>query len=348
MKALATTLKRRPGAWAVVRVPLLALALAFATVAGCLGGSPATTTSASKAAATPTLAAPPAWRVGEWWDVKVTDAFDRETHEAKRVVAGMEGDRYLVGMPKDAFSNELMVLHLPGFGEVAKSTLGYSVHDAPFEPVRFPLVDGLRWETAFEGIAFHAVASVGSPTLAEIDMTSAGGGHIHLTYDAAVGDVTRVVFDGYATLEVTGHGYGYAGVVTVPRMAHLAFAEARTGPVLSSTQQPASPLQTVQVDDAYDRISFVLLAGSLLPLVEPGAPDQAAGYYDDLATGPDGARYDLQVFPTDTGLKAAYHMVDKPGGAWAFRQVVGGPGIAVAEGIAYRVENVELPAAPTR
>lgn len=304
---------------------------------------------------TPTLDAPPVWRGGEWWRVKVTDAFDHKTYEGTRVVAGVErgagatgvsgagkeGAQYLVGMPRDAFSNELMVLHLPGFGQVAQDDLSFQVHNCPFEPVKFPLKDGLTWSTKFECRDFHAQAKVTSPTTAEIEMKNAGERMV-LTYDAKVHEITKIVFDNYATLEVVDHGYSYAGVVTVPHMFHLVFQQSRTGPLLKGSS-PDAPTDVVKVDPTYDRVSFVIILGSALPFVSPTAPDQAAGYYDEKVTAPDGKVYEASMLPHEAGLKLAYFMVARPGGDWTFQHVVAGPGIAVAEGIAYHVYDVDLP-----
>jgi hypothetical protein len=334
-------------------------------LAGCLGASKAPVQQASTpasggnatldlkllpsgapAASAPpaTLAAPPQWRSGEWWDVKVTDAFDSKSYETKRVVAGTEGDRYLVGMPRDKFSNELMVLHIPGFGQVTQDTLGFDVHNVLFEPVKFPLTDGLQWDTKFEGRPFTATASVKSPTVAEVDLKNANTGeHMHLTYDATVHEVTKLVFDNYATLEVLGHGYDYQGVITVPHMFHLVFQQARIGPVLSGNNEALPPVESVKVDDTYDRVSFVELLGSALPFFAPNAPAVAAGYYKETATGPDGKTYTTEMLPSETGLKTAFFMADKPGGVWQFQHVAAGPGIVESEGIAYHVYDVEMP-----
>lgn len=291
-----------------------------------------------------TLAAPPQWRSGEWWDVKVTDAFDGKSYTSKRVVAGTEGDQYLVGMPKDKFSNELMVLHIPGFGQVSMDTLGFQVHNVYFDPLKFPLTDGLQWDTKFEGRPFSATANVKSPTIAEVDLKNANTGeHMHLTYDATMHEVTKLVFDNYATLEVTDHGYGYQGLITVPHMFHLVFQQARIGPVLSGNQEALPPIESVKVDDTYDRVSFVEILGSVLPLLQPGAPSPAAGYYKETATSPDGKTYTTEMLPSESGLKLGYFMVDKPGGMWSFQHVAAGPGIVESEGIAYHVYDIEMP-----
>ena len=248
--------------------------------------------------ATPTLDAPPVWREGEWWKVRVTDAFDHKSYEGLRVVAGQEDKSYLVGMPRDEFSNPLMVIHMPGFGQVAKDDLAFEVHNCPFEPVKFPLKDGLTWQTKFECRDFSAQAKVTGPTTADIEMSNAGGEHMVLTYDAAIHEVKKIVFDNYATFEVLDHGYGYKGVVTVPHMFHLVFQQSRLGPLLGPGTTPTTPIDTVKVDPTYDRVSFVIILGAAAPLLQPGAPDQAAGYYDEKVTGPDGKTYEATMLPS--------------------------------------------------
>jgi len=290
----------------------------------------------------PTLDAPPVWREGEWWKVRVTDAFDHKSYEGLRVVAGKEGDKYLVGMPRDSFKNELMVLHLPGFGQVSQDDLTFEVHNCPFEPLKFPLKEGLTWQTKFECRDFGAQAKVTSPTTADVTMSNANERMV-LTYHPSLHEVTKIAFDNYATLEVKDHGYDYKGVVTVPHMFHLVFQQSRIGPLLGPGTSPSAPTETVKVDPTYGRVSFVIILGNALPFIQPGAPDAAGGYYNEKVTGPDGKAYESTMLPSESGLKLSYFMADKPGGDWQFQHVVAGPGIAVAEGIAYHVYDVDVP-----
>lgn len=292
---------------------------------------------------TPTLDAAPHWSEGEWWKVKVTDVYDKKGFETTRVVAGQEDASWLVGMPRDAFSNELMVLHLPGFGQVSKKDLSFQVHNCPFQPVQFPLRTGESWKTKFECRDFDAKVTVKSPTTADVEMTNAAGEHMVLTYDATIHEVRRIVFDNYATLEVEDHGYGYQGIVTVPHMFHLVFQQVRVGPLLGPGNAPMAPTETVHVDPTYGRISFVEILGNVLPLVQPGAPNQAAGYYDEKVTAPDGKVFETTMTPTESGLKLTFWMADKPGGDWTFQHVVGGPGLVESEGVAYHVYDVAVP-----
>lgn len=287
--------------------------------------------------APPGLDAPPVWRQGEWWTVRVKDGFDGAVYEGTRVVAGREGASYLVGMPKDKWSNELMVLHVPGFGQVNQSDLSFDIHNARFEPLKFPLTEGREWDTKFEGRPLHATVHVENPTTAIVSLQGKND-HMNVTYDATLGEASKMVIDNYATLEVTGHGFDYTGVVTVPHMFELVFQNARIAGALDISQKPAPPSETVKVDSTYDRVSFVLIVGTILP-----AP-AASGYYKETATGPDGKTFTLEMLPSEPGpLKLAFFQADKPGGEWRFDHVAAGPGLTLAEGIAYHVYNVDMP-----
>jgi hypothetical protein len=291
-----------------------------------------------------TLDAPPEWRQGEWWTVTVHDGFDSATYTGTRVVAGAEPDAYLVGMPADKFSTELMVLHIPGFGQVAKKDLSFDVHNVNFAPVSFPLTEGKTWKTAFEGRPITAVAHVKSPTEALVQLDGPND-HMNVTYDATIGEVRKIDYANYATVEVTGHGYGYQGLVTVPHMFKLVFQQFRLGGVVGPGNAPAAPDETVNVDNTYDRVSFVEILAGASALTGQAAPT-GGGYFDEQVTGPDGKVYETTLMPTEGGsspYKLAFFSVDKPGGVWKFHHVAAGPGVAEAEGIAYHVYDIELP-----
>lgn len=342
------------------------LLLSLAAVAGCLGeGAPAVEEAAADVASAeenaenglalevlpgevaarppPSLDRPPQWVTGEWWTVELTDGFTGATYTATRVVAGAQGDDYLVGMPLHAFSNELMVLHLPGFGEVSRADLSFEVHDARFAPLQFPLTDGATWETEFEGRLVTATVSVKDATTAQVELIGQND-RIVVTYDATIGEIRELVADGYASYRVIDHGFGFNETVTVPHMHDLIFQEVRIGPALAAGGPvlgftPSAPQDVVPVDSTYDRVSFVLVAGTILP--DASAPQ---GLYSEKATAPDGTAYELTVLPTDSaGLKLLFGKHDAPGGDWTFDHVAAGPGIALAEGIAYHVYDVELP-----
>ncbi|MHB8586230.1 MAG: hypothetical protein ACYDDF_10415 [Thermoplasmatota archaeon] len=290
-----------------------------------------------------TLAAPPMWRIGEWWSVKVSDVYDGKSYESTRVVAGEEPASYLVGMPDTEFRTELMVLHMPGFGQVAKEDVSYDVHNCPFAPLKFPLTEGASWDTQFECVKIHAVAHVVNATLAVVNLTNSGGFHMLVTYDTNVQDITKIAYDNYGTVEVTGHGFGYKGVVTVPHMFRLVFQQARIGPGLNGNLTPSAPTETRVIDNTFERLSFAIILGPLAPLLHPGAPNEAVGFYQETVTAPNGTAFQLSMLPNEQGIKLAFYMVDKPGGTWKFQHIAAGPGIVEAEGVAYHVYNIDLP-----
>src|ERR1041385_3548821 len=85
-----------------------------------------------------TLDKAPEWRLGEWWSYRFTDGFAGKTYEFTRVVAGQDkaAGNYLVGFPVDQFSNDIMLFHTPGFGDVRQSDLSYETHDKAFRMLR--------------------------------------------------------------------------------------------------------------------------------------------------------------------------------------------------------------------
>ena len=284
------------------------------------------------------LAEPPRWESGEWWRVRVTERMSGQTFEVTRVVAGIEGDDYLVGMPQDAFVDAAMVLHLPGFGQVGRSDLGYEIHDSRFSPLRFPLVEGATWETEFEGDAMTATVLWARGNAAEVEIAGEGG-HILLTYDATIGEARRLVVDGYLEYDVVAHGRGHTGIVTVPHMHDVVFNTFRFAGALMG-MQPAPPVERIAIDDAYDRVSFAFLAGAFIP----DGRTLTAGVFRERATAPDGTSFELLLTPADRpGEHIAFFGHAAPGGEWLFEHLPLGGGYVVAEGIAYHVYDVELP-----
>lgn len=293
-----------------------------------------------------TLDAAPDWKSGEWWKVKLVDQFTGSEYEGMRVVTGEEAGNFLVGMPADEWRNELMVMHIPGFGEIQKDDLSFEIHDARFAPLNFPLTMGKTWETEFEGRAVNAEVTSVEGQKATVHLVSPGEGQpnddITVTYDAGIGEIVHYEGIGYATYDVLGHGFGFEGIVTVPHMHDLIFVEFRLAGVLTAGSiqgfdvQP--PMDTVEVDSTYDRVSFAIILGTVLPDYN-GPP----AYYNEKVTAPDGTVYEDTALPTEPGLKIRFYQHDQPGGTWKFEHVAAGPGIALTEGIAYHVYDVVMP-----
>ncbi|MEK6975654.1 MAG: hypothetical protein AABY18_04845 [Candidatus Thermoplasmatota archaeon] len=358
--------------------PLLALLVTSAFLAGCAdsgvdgdrdeGAIPQTQYQSSvlnlsvpvmprepPAAGERTLEQVPEWRLGEWWTYTMTDGFTGSSYEFTRVVAGEDraAGNYLVGFPVDAFSNDIMLFHIPGYGDIVQDNLAYETHDAYFQPLSFPLTDGKTWNVSFEGVANGlAEASVDSATKATITMSVSVYGSILATYDAEVGEITEMTIgqDGsYAHYEVTGHGYDYQGTVRVPHAHDLVFNNGRfAGAVVVGNSQPvAGPAggvtEQVIVEPGYDRVSFIIAVGGGPALT--GLP-AAAGVFRETVTAPDATVYEETWTPADAPngqLKIVAIGHDKPEGTWSLQHVAGGVGVAFVEGIGYHSIDIELP-----
>ncbi len=306
------------------------------------------TTQEDGAVAERNLNEPPQWVLGEWWQIRLTSFFDGKVTETTRIVSGTEKENYLVGMPQDTFDNEVMVLHVPGFGLINKFTLGFEAHDIMFDPVQFPLAPGESWTTDFETPnGLTAVVDRVDGNLAYIDIS--GAHTMNLTYNATLGAIEKMVIANYAMYEVIDHGFGYEGMVTVPHSHDLVFIHGRAAGAVTVGQPgpqgaPANaPVETIHVPDEYDRVSFSIINGEILSQL--GVPLPAdPGVYQTHVTAPDGTEYEDTKLPSDgPGWKISSFSHDQPAGNWTVRAVAAGPGVAFFEGIAYVVYDVEMP-----
>lgn len=297
-----------------------------------------------------TLEAAPQWRLGEWWTYTMTDGFTGTSYEFTRVVAGedRQAGNYLVGFPVDSFSNDVMLFHMPGYGDIVKSNLAYETHDAYFQPLDFPLTQGHQWDMSFEGVA-NGVAEVVSAAdgKARIEMAVSVYGSIVAEYDADIGEITSLsVGNGsYAQYTLTGHGYGYEGVVRVPHAHDLVFNHGRfAGVVATSPFGPAPPADLVTVEPGYDRLSFIIAVGGGATFL--GAP-ATVGVFRTTVTAPDGTVYEVTWTPADAAagrdliIEAIGH--EEPEGQWRFDHLAGGGGVSFVEGIGYHSIDVDLP-----
>jgi len=359
-----------------VRAPtatLLAALLAAALFAGCAGNpaSPSTSTSAAlqideganrievphlptvpPAPGERNLTAVPKWRLGEWWDYTLTDHLVGKTQHIRRVVAGSFGGDYLVGFPVDAFSNDALVLHVPGYGDVSQADLSFEVHDVPFQPLSFPLVAGKSWPTAFEGRPGNAtvLAADAATGQATIRVTDGASFNWTATYDAQAGELVRLDDPNYATVQLDAHGYNHTGDVRVPHAHDLVFQNGRLGP-WDITQNPTQDPTPAPADDVvtiapgYDHLAFVILVGGGPNFLLGGpVPDVGeAGSYKETVTSPNGTVYELSAGPADHGVKVQFYGAADPVGDWTLHHEADGPGLVLTEGIGYHVIDVRLP-----
>ena len=303
-----------------------------------------------------TLDAAPRLQVGEWWRIRLESPLDGTSSEFVRVVAAIDGDTYVFGMPHEGWWKEAVIYHTPAFGDVNAADLSYNTHDVLFTPLQFPLVDGATWTTEFSGgPPMTASVTVTSPTEATVTFTSpacgpfgllaavgqCGGENtlLELVYDATIHEV-REFKHPTVTFTVVAHGYDYQGWVTVPRGEDLVFFHGRIGPALDIGLQPApSPLETVNVNGGFNRVSFIQVVQSI-----GGAP----GAYREAATAPDGTQYVTEGIPASSPFTIVFHEAADPDGDWQLEHLAGGPGVVFIEGIAYHQYDVHLPSGAIR
>ncbi len=297
---------------------------------------------------------PPQWRLGEWWTYRITDHFEGNTYDVTRVVAGTEHGNYLVGFPEDAFSNDVMILHVPGYGDIKADDLSYDAHDVPYAPVQWPLVEGESWMTSFE-----ALDNVLTFVVEKVDedngtalLTAAGGqGAGTFIYDVEMGEISRWISPGYADYEIVDHGYNYTGLVRVPHDHDLIFYHGRyvgLGDLSEQTLPPTlvAPIETITIEEGYDRTSFALILFDKILSQQAGANaiPTPTGYYSVKVTAPDGTVYEETLQPGDTGsVNIAGFGHDDPTGDWQLEVIAGGEGAAMIEGIGYHSIDIELP-----
>lgn len=340
------------------RAPLLA----FLLLAGCLGSDDRSAQDADGATglrflagddpAQRTTAAAPQWSTGEWWRYRVTPDAHNPPFEVTRVVAGRDGDTYVVGMPLEDWSADVVSFHLPAFGDIRASDLAYEVHDGMYKLLDFPLTPGATWQAFFEfdnvTVTVHEVTTKSATLAVTRDFTNPAtsnalnevlfGGNFSATvlYDAELGEVRSLDIDAFGLVEVVDHGFGWTGTLRCPRGQDFVFFEGGIGPVAQGT--PAGTPGDAEVGDQYDGMALTMGVG---PLGVGGVP--LTGYYRERATAPDGTVYEVTALPAEGEFQFHTFGVERPGGRWTFEHVAGGPGLAQSEGFAFEVHDVTLP-----
>ncbi len=296
-----------------------------------------------------TLDAPPRLVAGEWWRIRFESPFTGETVEFVRVVAAVDGESYVVGMPHEGWYKEAVVYHAPGFGDV-NADLSYLTHNVLFTPLQFPLTADATWTTQFSGGPEMTARVTTDPVAktATVTFTSSGGGGffglpvggngggdqtvLELVYDATIHEV-REFRHQTLVYEVIEHGYGFEGWITIPRGEDMAFFHGRIGPALDLDGNPAPPTDAVELSGGFNRVTFIHVLGGVTP---------APGAYREVAKAPDGTEYVTEAVPGGP-VQLAFHEATNPDGAWELTHVVGGAGIGFMEGIAYHQYDVRLP-----
>jgi hypothetical protein len=291
-----------------------------------------------------TTALAPRLVAGEWWRIRFTSAFFQDAPEVVRVVAAVEPEGYLFGMPHEGWYKEAIAYHAPAFGDVGLD-LSYETHNERFEPVRFPLVEGATWETIFATSKMTATvesvdettatirfdpppadAQPTDPVYAALNPLGEFGG-MKLTYDARQHEVVKFESP-IGTWEVVEHGYDYTGWVTVPRGIHTAIDYGQFLPLT-----PGEPVvtRTKNVEGGYNRMTILHLVFALGP-----------GAYRVRSVSPNGTEYVTESIAGDA-LTMRFYEASDPDGAWTLEDVVAGPGGTYTMGMAYHQYDIRLP-----
>lgn len=278
------------------------------------------------------LDAPPAWAVGEWWRVRWENVAFRHSAEIVRVVAGDEPGHYLVGMPSESSSDEAMVMHFPGFGQVAKANLAFEAYDLLVEPLQFPLRERSTWTTQWSNrdpmeARVARVTETNAEALIEHPLR-----RTTLTYDAAIGEIRSIALEGYVRYEVVEHGFGYGGRVVVPYAHDLVVCHGRVNAAQAIDDcgrdaAPRGPVETIRVMDP----------------PEPGGRRAAgSGFFGVEVEAPDGSVYRAAKSPAEAGPVLLPFGHAEPNGDWTMTAFAAGAGTVLFEGPAYRVLEVKL------
>jgi len=281
--------------------------------------------------------AAPEWHVGDWWRLRVKDLVGGRDYELTRVVASVNATHYQVGMPAGGFANETLLLPAPGFGAVARADLSWMFMDSAFEPLRFPLEDGMAWTTTLQGVELAANASIVAPGRAHVELHGPASA-VTLLYDAHARSIVSFVNEDWVEFEVLAHGTGYEGDVMVPSGMRHAIYGGRIAGVLgwSPAQMPTTDAFVVSQDAT--TLSLMLAAG---PTEPPADLPALTGIFREHATAPNGTSVEVLALPGDM-LRVEYFAFSDPAGTWRFDHVAGGPGAAFASGVEYRALTLRL------
>ena len=281
---------------------------------------------------------------GEWWRIRFESGFFEGAPEFVRVVADVNEDGYVMGMPHEGWFKEAIAYHAPAFGDIGLD-LSYSLHNEPFEPLRFPLVEGATWTTTFGTSEFVATVESADAYTATVRFdpppsepeptdvlfaalspvpTDAG---MRLVYDARQHEVVR--FESLIGVwDVVEHGYGFEGWVTVPRGLHTAIDY---GQFLPATPGEPLVMRSQPIEGGFNRLTIMHGIFALGP-----------GAYSIRTVSPNGTEF-VTESKGEQGFTVSFHEASEPDGVWTMEDVVGGPGGTYTMGMAYHQFDIRLP-----
>lgn len=330
-----------------MRVRLIAALGLLLLAAGCLSGSSGEDPGAS---AEPTATAsdeeatrmdeapevgplhnPPGWLPGEHWTVEVSSTLLDEPLTWQRVVGGYTQDAYLVGQPAEQAAPGPLLMHIPGMGRVGQTNLSYTVHGTTFTPLQFPLEEGKSWQTRFEGDPVNATVTDVDGDEARVELCCAR--NITIVYDAELRAIREMtVDDGFLAYEVVDHGLGFDGTVEIPTDREIVFFQGRVAGALAARGDVGPPTGVADVPEDHDRVAFTQIVGNL-----DFTPGPETGAYLEQAHVPDGSIVTTEQAASTEGVSISFHEAANATGTWRFEHAAAGPGLALTEGIGYRL-----------
>jgi hypothetical protein len=276
------------------------------------------------------LQSPPDLQPGEWWTVEVDPTLVGVVIPTTLVVTERSGDRAVIGIPPEEFSDDFLLVHIPPLGDLDLATFAWRVMWDDFEALRFPLELGRTWSADFHGRIVEAEVVRVEGNRAWVVMTGERE-RIELTYDADMGMITEFREDALSlNFRVTGHGFDYPGEV-------LSFSGIRLGMMESPPQGPAhhemgsaAPTNVVEVDTQGSHGSLSLVLWNVGFQDEPGE-------YSITATAPDGTvfRKDFTPAPGEAPVQVQSFSHEAVNGTWEVDFHRDGPGGLLVELFTY-------------
>ena len=300
-----------------------------------------------------TLDTPPDLQVGEWWTVEVDPELVGAVYPSTMVVTRRTGDQATLGIPRDQFSHDFLVIHIPPLGDLELATFAWRVMWDDFEALRFPLEVGRSWSADFHGRDVEAEVTAVEGNRAHVTMVGEGQ-RIELTYDADWGMITDFREEALGlSFRVTDHGFDYQGEVLSLSGIQLGLMETAAGVAAhhsaaagdpargdgnassGSTRQPLSTRVDVETGASHGSLGLILW--------NVGHED-TPGSYGITATAPDGTtfqeRFEITRGGASVDLGSFGH--DAVDGTWELEFHREGPAGLLVELFTYDLTRVVL------
>lgn len=274
-----------------MRSTLLAALLLVPALAGCIGGADEAATAAvdapdaaalaagnaTAAAANLSLFDAPVWSVGDAWTMEAPNG------PVTLVVTQADASGYTLATDDEGLAGFDAMFDVSYVGRIRASDLAGSQGGQPIQFFSFPLEDGKRWTTTWDGLAVDLTATysaaIPTPLGAQPGFTIEGKSgeepYVHYSYVPALRWWSHLAFEGYE-VKVTQASRNWTGTY-VEAVAKPVFESATSAPVA----MPGAGAFTVDEGQSFLMLS---LAGE--------APAHARAL---VVTDPSGAPYMTQT-----------------------------------------------------